>query len=332
MDGLMVRFLSLTLAFLMAITSSAYADGRWQEGARMDAPRAGLSVVVLDGVLYAAGGSGLLKPRVEFESYSLDMNRWMMERALPQGLERFGMAVVNGRIYAAGGFSRELVGSPTSAFEVVETSFGPTAKMWSWSVDSGVWQSEAAMPGPKADFELVGLGDRLYAIGGEHDDSSIYIFDSETQIWETFSVPEGVTRRGAAAVVVDDKIYFIGGQFDGATSDRVDIYDPENNTWSQGQSLPNGRSGISAAYYHGRVHVLGGRGENHRTTLSEHASLAPGDHAWTLEAELLSPRTAADAVVLENEIYLVGGGSGGGFFAPFTALDATDIFKDDAAN
>jgi hypothetical protein len=40
-----------------------------------------------------------------------------------------------------------------------------------------------------------------------------------------------------------------------------------------------------------------------------------------------SPRTGADAALLAGDIFLVGGGSGGGFFAPFTAIGTTDVFR-----
>jgi len=63
--------------------------------------------------------------------------------------------------------------------------------------------------------------------------------------------------------------------------------------------------------------------------LNSHFSLLPGDENWNPETDLLSPRTAAGATALESGIYVVGGGSGGGFFAPFTALDSTDVFTNE---
>lgn len=305
-----------------AVTPSAAqsaSQGRWESTARLDAPRAGLAVAVLDGRLYAAGGSGLTEPRVEFEAYDAELERWMPERPLVLGLERFGMAAINGRIYAAGGYA------------LGDDGVGPTAGMWSWSPDGGVWQSEIAMPGPKADFNLIAAGDTLYAIGGTRDDGAIYAFDPEETEWRSIAAPAGAMRRGAAAVVVDGQVYVIGGSLDGVVTARVDVYDPQADSWQRAADLPEARSGVAAAYYQGRIHVFGGRAADNRTTLSAHSSLAPGDANWTGEPDLPSPRTSADAAVLGDGVYLVGGGSGGGFFAPFTALDATDIFVDEAS-
>lgn len=315
----MLRVLTLVVGLVCLQAGAAFAQGHWESAARLDAPRAGLAVTVLEGRLYAAGGAGLTDPRDEFEVYDAEIDRWFAETPLPRGLERFGMAAVNGRIYAAGGYAPG------------ESGVGPSASMWSWSPTGGIWQSEAAMPGAKADFGLVALNDRLYAIGNTRDDASIYVFDPEEKTWDTIEVPEGLTRRGAGTVVVDGEIYVIGGMVAGASSTRVDIFDPESASWRAGPALPDARSGIAAAFFQGRIHVFGGRGDDQRTTLSRHSSIAPGENAWTEEAELPSPRTAADAAVLDAGIYLVGGGSGGGFFAPFTALDVTDVFVDEAS-
>jgi N-acetylneuraminic acid mutarotase len=315
----MLRILTIVLGLVVSQFGSAHAEGRWESAARMDAPRAGLAVAVLEGRLYAAGGAGLTDPRDEFEVYDAELDRWFSETPLPRGLERFGMAALDGRIYAAGGYAPG------------EQGVGPTASMWSWSPEGGVWQSEAAMPAPKADFELINLGDRLYAIGNTRDDGEIFVFDPEDKSWETLEVGPGITRRGAAALAVDDEIYVIGGMADGAAFARVDIFTPASGEWRAGPALPEGRSGMAAAYYHDRVHVFGGRGEDQRTTLSQHSSIAAGETEWLAEADLSSPRTAADAAALDAGIFLVGGGSGGGFFAPFTALDVTDVFVDEAS-
>jgi N-acetylneuraminic acid mutarotase len=295
------------------------AQGQWQSASRLDAARAGLAVTALDGRVYAAGGAGLTNPHVEFESYDPEIDRWFSETSLPVGLEQFGLAAVNGRVYAAGGYAPG------------ERGIGPSAQMWSWSPEGGVWQSESAMPAPKADFSLLALDGKLYALGGVNDDQSIFVFDPELKSWETLEIPEGITRRGAGIVVAEDVFYVIGGHIGGQTRDTVDIYDPLDNVWSQGPNLPDARSGVAAAYYHGRIHVFGGRGADQRVTLSAHSVLTIGETRWLEEAELPAPRTAADAAVLNVGIFVVGGGRGGGFFAPFTALDATDVFVDEAS-
>lgn len=299
-----------------AVAPEAAAAGHWEAAARLDTPRAGLAVAVHDGRIFAAGGSGLTVPRAEFESYDPEYDRWFPETPLPRGLEQFGLAGTPERLYAAGGYAADETGQ-----------VAPGAEMWSFSVEGNIWQSEAAMPAPKADFSLVQVDGLLYAIGGLRDDESVFVFDPADSAWSTLETPAGVTRRAAAAVVLDGTVHVIGGIDEAGTTVRHDIFDPEAGTWTRGPALPQPRSGVAAAAHAGRIHVFGGRAEDGRTTLQTHLSWAPGETGWREEPALPSPRTGADAAVLEGEIFLIGGGSGGGFFAPFTALGTTDVFR-----
>ncbi|MBO6765130.1 kelch repeat-containing protein [Maricaulis sp.] len=316
-----MRVLTGLVAVLLAsgpavLAQDAADGGHWEETARLDAPRAGLAVVVHDGRIFAAGGSGLTSPRDEFESYDPGYERWFPETPLPRGLEHFGMAATGERIYAAGGYAAD------------ETAVvGPSARMWSFSIEGNIWQSEAAMPAPKADFSLVAVEGQLYAIGGLRDDASVFVFDPETSEWSTLEAPEGITRRGTAAVVIDGRVHVLGGATAEGAVDRHDVFDPQSGEWTAGPALPGGRSGLAAVVRAGRIHVFGGRAADGGATLQDHLSWAPGETGWRQEAGMPSPRTGADAALLDGDIYLVGGGSGGGFFAPFTAIGTTDVFR-----
>ena len=309
-----MRFSVLFLSLVLSLAAPANAQGGWQTAARLDASRAGLAVVAHDGRIYAAGGAGLTDPRSEFESYDVELDRWFPETALPRGLERFGMASINGRIYVAGGYARG------------EDGVAPSAAVWSWSFDGNIWQSEAAMPAAKADLTLVTVGLALFAFGGLRDDREGFVFDPEARSWDTIAVPEGVTRRATAAAVVDGRIYLAGGRQDSESLSRVDVFDPGTGNWDRAPDLPEPRSGAAVAVLDGRIHLLGGRGADSRETLQTHISWQPGEAGWREEAALPAPRTGGGAAVLAQAIYLIGGGSGGGFLAPFTALDTTDVF------
>ncbi|WP_291844395.1 kelch repeat-containing protein [Maricaulis sp.] len=309
-----MRISVLLLSLFLSMGAPATAQGVWEAAARLDASRAGLAVVAHDGRIYAAGGAGLTDPRNEFESYDVEIDRWFPETALPRGLERFGMASINNRIYVAGGYARG------------EDGVAPSAGVWSWSFDGNIWQSEAAMPAAKADLTLVAVGSALYAFGGLRDDEEGFVFDPVARSWDTISVPVGVTRRAAAAAVVDGRIFLAGGRHDADSLTRVDIFDPESGEWGRAPDLPSPRSGAAVAVLDGRIHLLGGRGADTRETLQTHVSWQPGDAGWREETSLPAPRTGGGAAVLADKIYLIGGGSGGGFLAPFTALDTTDVF------
>ena len=337
-DGDMLRasvfaagFASALLAFSGASAlqdePGAGAVGHWVSAERLENGRAGLSVGVIGDRLFAAGGAGLTDPRNDLEAYDPVYDQWLAETPLPRGLERFGMAVHGGRLYAAGGFA---AGDPQTGFEteVVIRRARPSADMWSYDPDGGVWQREPAMPSPRSNFALVASGDRLYALGGAGD-ATVFAYDPGEQAWETLDAPAETARIGAAAVAHDGLIYLIGGVIDNAATARVDVFDPDSASWRRAADLPDARASVAAAVYQGRIHIFGGRGADLSMTLTAHSAYDPASDSWSERPDLPSPRTEADAGVLEGRVYLVGGGSGGGFFAPFTALAVTDVYVEE---
>ena len=134
-------------------------------------------------------------------------------------------------------------------------------------------------------------------------------------------------RRGAAAVVVGQEIWLIGGISARTSSAAVDIYDVSTSTWREGPALPEPRAGHAAAVLDGRIHVFGGRSADMQRTVRDHFQLDPATLEWTEGPELPVARTEAAAAALGNEVWLIGGGAGAGFFAPFTAVDTVDVIR-----
>ena len=69
-----------------------------------------------------------------------------------------------------------------------------------------------------------------------------------------------------AAVVVDGKIYVIGGRSGYSDFGDVYIYDPLTNSWSTGPSIePRGTAG--AVFYCGGIYLFGGESQLQRKNL-----------------------------------------------------------------
>ena len=289
----------------------ALATGPWREEAELIAPRAGLGATVLDDLIYSAGGAGLVEPRADFEVFDPLSSNWRPLSAVPVGVEGFGITAWRDRIWLAGGYTSE-------------TRAEPSDQVWSYDPQMDVWQSETPLAGPKASFALVAVMDRLVALGGEHGFEDLMVYDPASVEWSARAAPDETRRRGAAAVVLNDEIWLIGGVRDGLSSARVDIYDPESDDWREGPALPQPRAGHSAAIVNGELHVFGGRSADMRTTLDEHWVLTDG--RWVPQAAMPVPRTEAAIAVLGGEVWLIGGGAGSGFFAPFTAVDSVDVY------
>merc|ERR1712039_21005 len=70
------------------------------------------------------------------------------------------------------------------------------------------------------------------------------------------------TARGAlATVMLDDKLYALGGGALEGPLATVERYDPARNVWEQVADMPTARCGISAAVANCFIYVIGGNGD-----------------------------------------------------------------------
>jgi N-acetylneuraminic acid mutarotase len=102
--------------------------------------------------------------------------------------------------------------------------------------------------------------------------SDVQVYDPTTDSWTVSDTgldapaPMPLGRGGTGkAVFVHGRFYVIGGEtLDGPGAnengvyDRVDIYDPESNTWTEGPPLSTARHGIFPVTTAGRIFVAGG--------------------------------------------------------------------------
>ena len=75
-----------------------------------------------------------------------------------------------------------------------------------------------------------------------------------------------------STVVVDDKIYLIGGygialeRFDGYLK-TVEVYDPETERWDESLPMPTKNSPFGAEAVNGKIYILGSERENGERSL-----------------------------------------------------------------
>jgi N-acetylneuraminic acid mutarotase len=142
------------------------------------------------------------------------------------------------------------------------------------------------------------------------------------QVWQVETRLPGQGLNAAAAVVLNGRIYVIGG-FTGVSnmpSDRMLVFEIASRSWSEAERLPAPRGGHAAVVLDGRIHVLGGG--NALSTLADHTVYDPATRSWTELAPLPFPRGSPAAVVLDDTIYSIGGRSGGSDFGDVDVYDA----------
>jgi len=170
------------------------AAGAWVEKAPMPTARSAGVAVVLEGLIYVAGGR---PPRgSDFAVYDPAADAWTTLPDLPSQRNHIAGAALGGEIYVAGG---RLEGGFQSAATAVVEAFDPA---------TGTWRERAVLPRPRSGMNSVVANGCFHVWGGEggagmFPDHTVYDprADAWTQLPDMPIPVHGVT--GAA---------FVGGQ------------------------------------------------------------------------------------------------------------------------
>ncbi len=110
------------------------------------------------------------------------------------------------------------------------------------------------------------VGDVMYLISGQQDSvdyaTGVIEYYLTVDAWDIYGaapIPQGVNR--AASVVVDGKIYVIGGiDSSGQSTRTIQVYDPATNRWTTSFPLPEARSRHGAVAVGNMLYVVDGYG------------------------------------------------------------------------
>jgi N-acetylneuraminic acid mutarotase len=218
--------------------------------------------------LYVLGGLGA--GAGEMQIFDVPSNVWTIGPRLPFEAGSSASAVIDGKIYVGGGID----GSSTIADAAV---YDPATEIWS---------SIAPMPYPRNHAASGTDGERWYVFGGRGPGSGdgnevangfadVQVYDPATDSWTVSGngpaapAPLPVGRGGMGkAPFVDGRFYVIGGETrDGPGAnehgvyDRVDIYDPVANLWTEGPPLARARHGIYPVVVGNRRVLVAGGGD-----------------------------------------------------------------------
>jgi len=212
---------------------------------------------------------------------------------LPEGRFLHGAVPLDGRIYVLGG-----------------RDFQETVAGWVLDPETGQYASIEDLPSAQNGLAALEYAGRIWAIGGDNAFGNavptVRSYDPAAGVWLEHQ-PMLTSRARAAAAVLDEAIYVIGGDNRGALG-TVEIYDPVEDRWAVGPLLPEAREGAAAVAWRGHLYLAGGRnaeGQIRGTLLR-----LQGDRWVQLEADALPVADAAVAVV-NGQLNLLGGRVGG---------------------
>jgi N-acetylneuraminic acid mutarotase len=259
-------------------------------------------------IVYVMGGqttAGPYETTSKVMAYNVATNTWTTRAPLPAPL-RFTnrAAVIDGKIHVSGGERLR------SFYQATLYVYDPVTNVWSRKHD---------MPNTTRDGVTGVIGNRLYVLTScaDTDDCiprsvmhAFYRYDPATDSWTTLPGPNlplsGLPNSYRGGV--------IGGRFYVVWLDRLMVYDPATNQWTTRARMPKVRWDAASAIVAGKLHIIGGYGEQadgRTAAYRTHFVYDPATDTWTTKAPLPTARAriAATRVVVSGKprIQVVGG-------------------------
>jgi len=310
-----IRALIIPFAIVGSVTAAEDAV-EWEKLPDMVVEKWEAGTVVLEDKLYFFGGytKGVRSSKLSHIFDPID-NSWTPIQDLPSAISHMNMVLDGRTVWFAGGFKDGYKGHTI-------------AEVWSYDIDNDRYTAAPLLPETRGGGGLALVNRRLHYFGGLKADRDTDAGDhwvlnldhwAEGSAEWTDATPMPEPRNQFSTVVVDGKIYAIGGQFhhDSEQLDqpRVDIYDSKTNSWSHGPPLPKGHSHAEGGTFvhNGNIYMVGGHTtpEGGRKSIDpDILRLVPGGE-WEVVAKLPMSLSSPAAAIIGGKLY-VGGGSPNG--------------------
>lgn len=226
-------FGSLVLLILATVfADSVISAGFWTPLPTLAAPRSLHGVAVVDGIVYAVGGSHGICFRPDCyataaAAFDPRTGVWS-SRAATTARKNHATAAAGGDIYVVGGDD--------------DFNYFNSVQVYRPALD--IWESRASMPTARSQIAAAEANGILYAIGGKLAGAGNTAanqneaYDPVTNTWSV-RAPMPTARYHLSVVSLEGFVYAIGGSLtSGEVVSTVEVYDPIANTWSTRAPLP----------------------------------------------------------------------------------------------
>ena len=254
------------------------AKNTWQKLAPMTTCRRGVGVAILNGYLYAVGGSDGIQPLKLAERYDPTCDLWTRISDMNERRSSVAAATLGEYFYAIGGYR-----GVTSCLQSVE-QYDPSTDTWTYV---------SSMVVPRSMACACSMGGRMYVVGGYNgvsDLQSCEAYDPETGLWGL--TEEMKTRRCMAGVAaVDGRLYVAGGCDHAVSLRSAESYDPSTKKWSDLGDMAEARSGLGLAVIGRKLFAMGGHnGRGSGGYCSSVEMFNTDTDVWTVVANMTADR------------------------------------------
>ena len=207
--------------------------------------RYGSSAVSYENEIYLIGGAHGSTYYTTIERLDETNNQWIELNNQVIGRRYLTTEVVDGVIYFIGG-------------EASDGSYVETVQ--SYNISSNTLTTVSSLPTKRKQLNSVVYDNKIYVIGGQLENdgamtSVVEVYNPSVDLWTTRSPMP--TARECDVALIDDKIYAFGG-YDGLSGlTNVEIYDIENDSWSNASDMPYDLSAYHLASFENFVFLFG---------------------------------------------------------------------------
>ncbi|KAK6291876.1 hypothetical protein J4Q44_G00376610 [Coregonus suidteri] len=213
----------------------------WQRLADMQEYRSNFSVVVRGDRLYAIGGDMDMNTNLySVEVYSPLSDTWSFAKPLDQALSGHAATLLDGEIFISGGF---------------DCRYQCLTSMFLYHPERGTtYMAEMSQDRAQHCMEVLHGGGGLCVVGGVCNLRTFYtdqlaceVYDPVSDSWSALT-PLAIPHVGAASVVLEGKLYVLGGycQEDYRETRLVHRYEPITQCWENMGKMPGPNTDIRA--------------------------------------------------------------------------------------
>jgi N-acetylneuraminic acid mutarotase len=294
--------------------------GSWSSEHSLSQARAGLGVAIVNGKIYAIGGSTKNESYSPYqtsdfvgtnEEYDPATDQWTTKTSMPTPRANFAIAVVQNKIYCINsvltGFKLDEIYNifPIPTWSGVNEVYDPT---------TDTWKTKKPMPTAVPITKANVVNDKIYILSGREN----WMYDPANDSWTQKSpspTQYEIYTSNYPSAVIGDKIYFLSNYA------PMQIYDTANDSWSFGSRCPRldphgaacattGKFAPERIYFFtvAQYHWVpygdtGTSGSERRTTFIYN----PQTDSWSAGARIPAYRTDFGVAVLNDTVYAVGG-------------------------
>nr|XP_014094600.2 kelch-like protein 18 [Bactrocera oleae] len=247
------------------------------------------------GQIYAVGGLASNGESVStVEIYDPVVKKWEMGEQMSMMRSRVGVAVMDGKLYAFGGFNG------TERLSTVEV-YDPKKNKWSQG---------RAMLCKRSAVGVAALDDCIYVCGGYDGVTSLNTVECycpKTDIWKTVA-PMMKYRSAGGVAALGGCVYALGGHDGLSIFDSVERYDPVKDVWLKMHAMLNRRCRLGVAALSGKLYACGGY--DGTSFLRSVEVYDPITDTWSLVTPMNCKRSRVALAANMGKLWAIGGYDG----------------------